>query len=71
MNLGEKTVKDFLFTDCSEGLLSELAADGSDYWQKAEKFVNENLARKLNDLTQRQRGWVITIRDGLLDEAGK
>lgn len=63
-----QTVAEFLFTQCSKSLLSELAAD-SDYWSKSEKFVLENTHRVVGELSFKQRDWLLKIKDGLIDAA--
>lgn len=67
-NPKDMTVAEFLFTQCSKSLLSELAAD-SDYWSKSEKFVQENTHRVLDTLSFKQRDWLLKIKEGLIEEA--
>lgn len=64
----DMTVAEFLFTQCSKSLLSELAAD-DEYWTKCEKFVLENTHRVLDTLSFKQRDWLLKIKEGLLEQA--
>jgi hypothetical protein len=64
----EQTVAEFLFTQCSKSLLSELAAD-SGYWSSCEKFVLENTHRVVGELSFKQRDLLIKIKDGLVEKA--
>lgn len=65
----EQTVSDFLFGPCSMQVLSDLASDGSEYWEKVENFILENETIKLKDLTYAQRSWILKIKEGLLEKA--
>lgn len=68
--MNDQTVAEYL-SGCSMALLSELAADGSDYWSTVEEFIGEHEDRILASLTPKQRVWLIKIKEDLLDEAGK
>ena len=64
----QQTVADFLFAQCSQSLLKELAGD-SDYWSNVDKFVDNNLNRLVGELSFSQRDWLIKIKDGLIEQA--
>ena len=62
------TVHEWLFKHhgCSESLLSDLARD-SEYWEKCEKFVDDNGHNSVRVLSPKQFSWLECIRDGLLE----
>jgi len=66
--LEEQTVFEFLFGPCSQGVLEELSSE-SDYWETVLDFVNENENQFVDDLTFKQRNWLIKIKEGLLEAA--
>lgn len=66
----QQTVAHFLFAQCSESLLKELAADQG-YWHDVDKFVDNNRDRMVGDLSFSQRDWLLKIKDSLIEEAAK
>ena len=66
----EQTVSEYLFSLGSESLLSELA-DNTEYWWKANAFVQANYNKPVKELSTGQFNWLAKIRDGLIDEASK
>lgn len=64
------TVGDFVFTLCSDGILSELAED-SEYWKSCETFLMDNSDTPMKDLTLKQRNWVMKIKNDLLEKQGE
>jgi hypothetical protein len=63
----EQTVEEYLFNECSEGVLSDLALE-SEYWGKALSFIEENKSERLGDLSFAQRNWLIKIKESLLEQ---
>lgn len=66
----QQTVAQFLFAQCSESLLKELASD-SDYWSNVENFVDNHREVIVGDLSFGQRDWLVKIKDGLITEASR
>lgn len=64
------TVGEYLFKQCSESLLKEMAAH-SDYWNSCDAFVNSNRMKLVGDLSYKQRDWLIRLKEGLLEEMKK
>lgn len=66
----DQTVSEYLFALGSESLLSELA-DNTEYWWKANAFVEANYDKPVKELSPSQASWLTKIRDGLIEEASK
>lgn len=66
----DQTVSEYLFALGSESLLSELA-DNTEYWWKANEFVQANYDKPVKELSSGQSNWLAKIRDGLIEEASK
>jgi len=65
-NLLDLTVKDYLFGECSEGVLSDRASN-SEYWEKVQDFIDGAGELTLRALSQNQLNWVFKIKEGLLE----
>ena len=63
----EITVDEFLFGPCSRGVLDDKVSDGSEYWERAYNFIEENKDKYLGELSFPQRNWLIKIKDALLE----
>lgn len=66
----DMTVGEYLFKQCSESLLKEMA-EANDYWASCDQFVNSVRERVVGTLSFKQRDWLLRIKEGLLDEAKK
>lgn len=66
----EQTVAQFLFAQCSESLLKELAGE-SDYWENVDNFVDNNRDRVVGELSFGQRDWLIKIKDALIEKVSR
>lgn len=66
----QQTVAQFLFAQCSESLLKELAGE-QEYWSNVDNFVENNRDRMVGDLSFGQRDWLIKIKDRLIEETSR
>lgn len=62
------TVEDYLSKSASLSLFKELA-DGSGYWVAAYEFFLENQLEQYEDLSFKQKNWLIRIKGDLIEEA--
>lgn len=60
------TVEEFLEEGASIHLIEELACD-NDYWYSVMCFVYGNRSKKLAFLTDRQKNWLLKIKDDLME----